>query len=252
MPVFKGACVVLLLISAWACGGNSMPTAPSTPATPTRIIGLSGNLAFGSVMVGQSATATLTITNSGNSTLTVSGMTITGGLETVFSPSWTSGTIAAGGSQQVTARFAPTVAQSYSGIVTVNGDQTSGTNTIAISAAGVVPAPAPAPTPTYSWALDTGTLEFCTATLCLDFSGSARNLGTGCATNLWFHVEFYTLEFGNILPDILVFPANSKATTMTVRPGQTVSFKTDAVFNTLGRHITGWLVTPNYTPVSCQ
>lgn len=151
MSMFKRGCAVLLLISASACGGNSTPTSPSsstsTPATPTRIIGLSGNLAFGNVTVGQSATTTLTITNSGNSTLTVSGMTITSGLETVFSPSWTSGTIAAGGSQQVINQYTPTVAQSYSGTVTVNGDQTSGTNTIAISGTASAPTPTPAPTP---------------------------------------------------------------------------------------------------------
>jgi hypothetical protein len=47
--------------------------------------------------------------------------------------SWLSGTIAAGGSQTVTIRFEPTTAATYSGTLTVNGDQTSGTNTIAIS-----------------------------------------------------------------------------------------------------------------------
>jgi hypothetical protein len=126
-----------------ACGGNSSPspTMPSTTTTvPTRIIGLSGNLASGNVTVGQSATTTLTVTNGGNSTLTVSGMTITSGLETVFTTSWASGAIPAGGSQHVSTRFAPTVAQSYGGTVTVNGDQTSGTNTIAISGTGVAQA----------------------------------------------------------------------------------------------------------------
>ena len=141
--MFKRGCIVLLLISAWACAGKGTPTSPSsstsTPGTPTRIVGLSGNLAFGNVTVGQTATATLTITNSGNSTLTVSGLSITSGLETVFFPSWTTGTIAAGASQQVIIGFAPTAAQSYSGTVTVTSDQTSGTNTIAISGAALSP-----------------------------------------------------------------------------------------------------------------
>ncbi|OQX12061.1 MAG: hypothetical protein BWK80_44140, partial [Desulfobacteraceae bacterium IS3] len=50
--------------------------------------------------------------------------------------SWSSGTIAAGGSKSVTVTFKPTAVQTYSGTVTVNSDKTSGTNTIAISGAG--------------------------------------------------------------------------------------------------------------------
>jgi hypothetical protein len=203
---------------------------------------LSGNLAFGNVTVGQTATTTLTITNNGNSTLTISGSTVPGG--GVYTASWTNGTIPAGGSQQVTEFFAPTAAQSYNGTLTVTGDQTSGTNTIAISGTGTPP-------PLTNWAFGAGRLDLCTGSLCLDFRGSATNIGTGCATNVWFQVEFYTQEFGPFLPDILVFPADSTPTNTLVRPGQTVSFQTGAVF-TSNRHITGWLITTHYTPASCQ
>ena len=120
-----------------ACGGNSSSSTPTPTPTPSRVIGLSGNLAFGNVAVGQNASSTLTITNSGNSTLTVSGMTGPGG--GVYTSSFTSGTIAAGGSQPSTIRFAPTAGQTYSGTLTVTGDQTSGTNTISVSGAGAVP-----------------------------------------------------------------------------------------------------------------
>ena len=51
--------------------------------------------------------------------------------------SWASGTISAGASQSVSIRFAPTAAQSCTGVVTVNGDQTAGTNTIAVIASSV-------------------------------------------------------------------------------------------------------------------
>ncbi len=137
MEELKRCCAVLLVISAAACGATTTGPSPTPSPTPTRIIALSGNLAFGNVAVGETANATLTITNSGNSALAVSGITITSGLEAIFSPNWTSGTIAAGGSQQVTSRFAPTVLRNYSGTVTVNGDQTTGTNSIAISGNGV-------------------------------------------------------------------------------------------------------------------
>jgi T5SS/PEP-CTERM-associated repeat protein/autotransporter-associated beta strand protein len=97
----------------------------------TRIIGLSGNLAFGNVQVGQTATRTLTISNSGSSTLNVSGISYPSG----FSGSW-SGSIGAGGSQNVTVTFAPTQTNSYGGTVTVNSDATSGINTISASGTG--------------------------------------------------------------------------------------------------------------------
>jgi len=99
----------------------------------TRVIALSGNLAFGDVATGQTSTPqTLTISNTGNSTLTVTSITYPAG----FSGNW-SGTIAAGSSQNVTVTFAPTAAQSYSGVVTVNSDKTSGTDTISISGTGM-------------------------------------------------------------------------------------------------------------------
>jgi len=76
----------------------------------------------------------LTITNLGNATLTVTGMTGPSG----YAASWTTGTIAAGASQLVTITFSPIAAQNYNGTLIVNGDQTGGTNTIAISGTGTI------------------------------------------------------------------------------------------------------------------
>jgi len=104
---------------------------------PTRIIKLSGDLAFGNVNVGLTATKTLTISNTGNSPLTVSSIDYPVG----FSGNW-SGQIAANSSQPVPVIFSPAAAQLYSGTVKVNSDKTSGTNTIAISGTGLNTAPA--------------------------------------------------------------------------------------------------------------
>ena len=106
-------------------------------AAPTRIIGLSGNLAFGDVQVGTSATTTLTLSNSGNSTLTWSGLSTGNG---VFTASATSGTVAAGGSANVTLTFTPAAATSYSSTLTVTSDATSGTNTTTLSGTGTAAA----------------------------------------------------------------------------------------------------------------
>lgn len=125
------------LCAAWACvavscsSGNSSPTAPSSPSpSATRIISLSGNLAFGNVLVGSSWTASFVITNSGNSTLTVSSISGPSG----FSASWVSGTIVAGASQSVMLGFLPTAPGTLASTFTVNADQTSGVNTIPVTA----------------------------------------------------------------------------------------------------------------------
>lgn len=127
--------ILLLAGTVSACGGGGgTPTAP-TPAVPpvTRIINLSGNLAFGEVQVGSSRAATFTIANGGNATLTVNGLNATGGIVSQSTASWTSGQIAPGASQQVTITFRPTTAGVYSGTLTVDADHTSGSNTLPIS-----------------------------------------------------------------------------------------------------------------------
>jgi len=130
---------VLSVLSAVACGSNSSsnssaPTAP-TPPPLTRVINVTGDLNFGQLTVGDVQTRTITIANSGTGTLTITG--INGPCGGSFSVSWASGTISAGASQSVSIRFAPTAAQSCTGVVTVNGDQTAGTNTIAVIASSV-------------------------------------------------------------------------------------------------------------------
>lgn len=98
------------------------------PPAPTRIIKLSASLSFGSVTVGQTATKTLNIQNTGNSALTVSTISYPAG----YSGNWSSGTIAAGASKDVIVNFKPTDAQSYSGNITINSNATSGINTCAL------------------------------------------------------------------------------------------------------------------------
>jgi len=96
----------------------------------TRIISLSGNTTFEDVCINSTDTTTLTISNSGNSTLKViypSG----------FSGNWDYGNIPAGDSQDVTVTFSPTQEQYYGGTLTVNSNATSGTNTKLISGKGI-------------------------------------------------------------------------------------------------------------------
>ena len=128
------------------------PTAAATTtatATPTRVIGLSGNLAFGTDTVGTSNTETLTITNTGNSRLTWTD--ISTGLA-VVTASPTSGSVKAGGSKTVTLTFSPVAAITYSGKVTVTSNKTKGKHTIAVSGTGTTPAMKATPQATYEHA----------------------------------------------------------------------------------------------------
>ena len=94
---------------------------------------LAGNMAFGNITVGTTATSILTLGNTGTGELSVTSVTYPTG----FSGTFTSGTIPANGSQAITVTFSPTAAQSYSGSITVTGNQAGGTNTIAASGTGV-------------------------------------------------------------------------------------------------------------------
>ena len=106
------------------------------PSAPSRIILATGNLAFGGVKMGSSAQQTLRLYNSGNTALTVTGIAYPAG----FSGPW-SGTITAGGYQDVIVTFTPAAIQSYGGTVTVSSDATSGLSTLACSGQGLPTGP---------------------------------------------------------------------------------------------------------------
>ena len=98
-----------------------------------RIIGLNGNLDYGSVVTGQTSTAIMTISNEGNAVLTVASIDYPEG----FSGAW-SGIIAAGSSTNLTVTFSPSALITYSGTTTINSDKTSGENTIGVSGTGAI------------------------------------------------------------------------------------------------------------------
>lgn len=102
------------------------------PDQTTRIISLSGDLSFGNVQAGSTSTRTLRISNTGNSTLHVNGITYPAG----FSGNWY-GDISPGSYHDVTVTFAPTQVKTYSEDLTVSSNKTSGTNTKYISGTGI-------------------------------------------------------------------------------------------------------------------
>lgn len=136
----KQALLILSVVGLIGCGGSGVPSAPSPTVTPTRIIALSGPVAFGDVQVGASRSVTLTVSNRGNSTLTWSG--IGGGFADTSVTPPTSGTIAAGGSTILVFTFAPKAVGPRSAPVSITGDFTDGTNATTMSGNGI-PVPPP-------------------------------------------------------------------------------------------------------------
>jgi hypothetical protein len=190
--------IVTALLLLPACGRSSSET-PVTPApVQSRIISLGGTLNFGNVTVGTVRNdGVLIISNDGNATLTVSGIVPPAG--GAYSLTWKSGAIPPGASQSVGISFAPSVAQNYSGIITVNGDQTSGSNTIAVSSVGM----APATTFTLSGRVTDGTSGGFLPNVGVAIIDGA-NAGKGTTTDA---MGRYTL--GNLLPGTMTVQASN-------------------------------------------
>ncbi len=101
--------------------------------TQTKIISLTGNLAFGNLTLGQTASRILTITNTGNTQLTIASLNMPQG----FSSGGFNTIVQAGSSVNVTIYFSPQNAQSYSGNIIIISDATSGSNAIITTGTGV-------------------------------------------------------------------------------------------------------------------
>lgn len=111
-------------------------TGAGIQVSQTKIISLSGNLAFGNVGINSNSTLNFTISNTGNSALAISSITCPQG----FSSSW-SGTINSNNSISVPVTFTPANAQSYAGNIIVNSNATSGVNTINTNGTGILNSP---------------------------------------------------------------------------------------------------------------
>jgi hypothetical protein len=112
-----------------------LPAQIVSAAPKLKAIAVSGNLNFSNVLVGSSAQLSMTISNAGATTLSVSSISLPAGFSTTF----TTASIPVRGTATAFIKFSPTAAQSYSGTATVNSSATSGTKSLPVSGAGVGP-----------------------------------------------------------------------------------------------------------------
>ncbi|MDR1341239.1 MAG: choice-of-anchor D domain-containing protein [Prevotellaceae bacterium] len=163
--------------SATVSGTGAQAAAPG--------VSLSGSLAFGSVNIGSTATRTLTIKNTGTALLNINLINCPTG----YSANWAGGSIAAGGTKDVTITFSPTSATSYNGSIYVASDASGSPHTIAISGTGNQAA---APGVSLSGSLNFGSVNIgnsATRTLTIKNTGTALlninliNCPTGYSAN---------------------------------------------------------------------
>jgi hypothetical protein len=125
--VYNGTATLL------ADADNSVTVSVSGQCNPTRILTVSPtSFAFGAVEMGTTRVVPVTLSNSGDGVLTVSGVTAPLG----YALSWTSGTIGPGQSLVVNLTYRPPSTGTYSGTVTISSDKTSGNNTISVTGTG--------------------------------------------------------------------------------------------------------------------
>jgi hypothetical protein len=125
-----------LMVVSDATGGANRAyiSGAGTTSPPSRILILSGNISFGDVSTNTIGIATLSITNAGDSDLTINNI----GSPAGFSANWT-GIIRAGESQDVPVVFSPEELHSYGGKLIIQSDATGGSNSIYVSGNGTEP-----------------------------------------------------------------------------------------------------------------
>ncbi|MES2386979.1 MAG: choice-of-anchor D domain-containing protein, partial [Bacteroidota bacterium] len=130
-------------------GGNTKPVTGTGVDVPTRIISysMSAGADFGNVIVGQTLTRTLRISNTGNTALQISSVSYPSG----FSGSAGLIIITPGAFSDLDVSFTPSAANAYGGNIVFSSNATSGPGTFAVSGNGV------AATRTISLSMSSGT-----------------------------------------------------------------------------------------------
>ncbi len=120
-----------------AAGSATSGNATLAVGTATKLLAPSpASLSFGNVNLGTGAALSATVTNTGNASVTISGVSVSGAGFSV-SGIWTGQIIAAGQSATLAVQFAPASAGSVSGSVKIASDASNSPATIALSGAGV-------------------------------------------------------------------------------------------------------------------
>jgi len=132
---WEWVCALFCLIATAGCAGV-VSQSPPPPSANGQLGATPGSVDFGSVGVGVSSTQTVTFSNSGSSTLTISRAAVSGAGFTMAGQTFPL-TLSAGRSSSVNVQFAPTVTGSTTGSVSVVSNATNSPTTITLLGTGV-------------------------------------------------------------------------------------------------------------------
>src|SRR5271163_638156 len=131
----SGTAALLVILMLSGCVGVTGKGTTQT-ATGVSIEILPNAVSFGNLAVGQSATKTVTVTNSGAEMLTVSGISVTGPGFTASGPKLPI-SLSAGQSASISAVFKPTAGNSDTGAITIASNAEGSPSMVALSGAGM-------------------------------------------------------------------------------------------------------------------
>ncbi len=120
--------------SNYSAASNVSQTLTVSGNATTRVISLSGAMAFGNVIIPNTVVKPLTISNAGNSPLEITQINV----PARYSVDVTTGTIAPGNTLVVNITFAPDAPKSYDGAITITSNATAGINQIAVTGVGAL------------------------------------------------------------------------------------------------------------------
>ncbi|HWZ81691.1 MAG TPA: choice-of-anchor D domain-containing protein [Terriglobales bacterium] len=190
-----------------AAGGNvngNIAIASDAPGSPLNIP-LSGtgiapgdltanpsSVIFGNVTVGNNKTVSVTVTNTGGATVTISNAAATGNGFSFTGPNLPA-TVAAGQSASFSAIFTPTAAGNSSGNLTITSDASNPTLTIPLSGVGVTPGQlAPNPASLSFGNVAVGSSKSLTETL-TNSGGTSLTISAASATGTGFSMSGLTV-----------------------------------------------------------
>jgi mono/diheme cytochrome c family protein len=182
-PTAAGARAATLTITHNATGGSSSVALSGTGnSVPQATIALSAaSINFGTLLTGTpSAVSSITVSNSGQATLTFSSIAVGGANAGIFTRGGSCATatpLAAGASCTVTLAAAPTAAGAFAGSLTLASNAANGSVVIGLSGTAAAPAPALTATPS-AIAFGTQTISATAATQTVTLANTGNVLIT--------------------------------------------------------------------------
>ncbi|MGO8790036.1 MAG: beta strand repeat-containing protein [Terriglobia bacterium] len=137
------AILTALVIFSTSCGGGATEAVPNTVSAPALSLS-SASLSFGSEPVDKSSSIqSITLTNTGNAALSITGLAATGANASDFAQTNTcGGSVAAGAECTIGVTFTPTAAGTRSGSLSISDNAVSSPQTVSLSGTGTGTEPA--------------------------------------------------------------------------------------------------------------